>query len=123
MLYLIRNYNPILSFFAFEIQIYQFEGDFKNRIKKLIYDFELETGEFVNINLEPGFYEIYFPDIKDYFHIFFIQEKEIKFKNIEIISESFFSFSTVAIQDITQEKAAEFLLEFQGMNQRLIDKR
>lgn len=59
LLYLLRSYNSTLSLYSLKIEIWKYTGHFKNSSKKLLQEFSLNTGEFVLLNLEESFYEIF----------------------------------------------------------------
>ncbi|MFN3604364.1 MAG: hypothetical protein ACK4UJ_06620 [Leptonema sp. (in: bacteria)] len=119
LLYVLRSFNPTLSLYKVDIQIWKYEKHFKDKKKNLLKEFSLSTGEFVVLVLEEGFYEIFI--LNNHFsHIFYLEKGNRIFKNITIVSKDFFSIADFFIETIDSEKAVYYFLEGTKMSQKII---
>ncbi len=114
ILYVLRPTQPSQSLFAFEVELYRYEGSFKTGKRSLVAEWPLDSGEFTVLELKPGFYSL---KCKDMDKIFLLKEGVGNFISLELFNRGTFSLPGLFIRELDAEKALGYLLEGNRMYQ------
>ena len=113
-LYLLRPNSPALALYSFRIDLYKFNGHFKDNDSQLLTSFSLHTGEYIYLKLSPGFYLIHLNERSEHRHIINLESGNTYYTAIDIFNTGMFSLAELRIIEMDREEAANELITQAG---------
>jgi len=111
-LYVMRPAVPTLGIWSYTLQIYKYDGHFKNqKTPKLLKEVNIENGEYLFLRLQTGYYKLSIKQFSDSARIVRFEKNTEAFLHFYIFAESYFSKSEIFLKNVTKEEALSILLE------------
>jgi len=104
----------VLAVYSFDVDIYRYPDHFRDGGEERIKSIALNTGEYIYLNLNPGFYLIHLKEQEGHRHILHIKSGQTEIRSIEIFNRGFFSRADIRIVELDREQAAGFLITEAG---------
>jgi hypothetical protein len=116
-LYILRESNPLMAIYSYEIEIYNLYRGIKYKDhRKLERKVKLKTGEYIFLNLEEGLYSFKIIDKENTEKIIYLNKNKEYFLQLYIFSkDSGFTLPEFMIKEITKEESLEMLLDYTRM--------